>query len=159
MSKLIQRNIEGYAHWVELASPILMGVLHITPAKSGSNPTYDLEQLWRRIVFNICVSNVDDHLRNHGFLLDQNGWRLSPAYDMNPNPNGHGLKLNISESDNAQDLALAKEVSSYFRIREEKAASIIKEIVGVVSAWHIKARRLKTPGREQDRMASAFLSS
>lgn len=124
--------------------------------QNGSQPACDLEQLWRRIVFNICVSNVDDHLRNHGFLLDQNGWRLSPAYDMNPDPNGHGLKLNISESDNAQDLALAKDVSSYFRIKEEKAASIIQEVVAVVNTWNVEARKLKIPVSAQDRMASAF---
>ena len=82
--------------------------------KQGAQPEKDLEQLWRRIVFYICVSNVDDHLRNHGFLLQPHGWVLSPAFDINPVADGHGLKLNISETDNSQDLALVKEVAQYF---------------------------------------------
>ncbi|MEK7692307.1 MAG: HipA domain-containing protein, partial [Bdellovibrionota bacterium] len=76
-------------------------------AKEGAAATSDLEQLWRRIVFFICVSNTDDHLRNHGFILRSKGWALAPAYDMNPVATGDGLHLNISESDNAQDLDLA----------------------------------------------------
>lgn len=66
----------------------------------------NLEQLWRRIVFNIAVSNCDDYLRNYGFLLTPQGWRLSPAYDMNPDEYGIGLKLNISENDNSLDFDL-----------------------------------------------------
>lgn len=67
----------------------------------------DLEELWRRIVLSICVGNTDDHLRNHGFLLTRGGWRLSPAYDVNPNPDALGLSLNIDELSNALDLDLA----------------------------------------------------
>ena len=125
--------------------------------QNGSHPTRDLEQLWRRIVFNICVSNVDDHLRNHGFLLETDGWRLSPAYDMNPNPHGHGLKLNISETDNAQDVRLAKEVAPYFRVKPKKESSIIQGILSVVSTWRTEANRLKISISAQDRMASAFI--
>ncbi len=77
----------------------------------GSNTPADLEQLWRRIVFSICVSNTDDHLRNHGFMLKPEGWALAPAYDMNPDAHGAGLKLNISETDNAQDIELALSVA------------------------------------------------
>ena len=66
----------------------------------------DLDELWRRIVSSICVSNTDDHLRNHGFLFREGGWILSPAYDMNPVETGSGLSLNISETDNAQELDL-----------------------------------------------------
>lgn len=78
----------------------------------GANTASDLEQLWRRIVFFVCVSNTDDHLRNHGFMLTDSGWALAPAYDMNPDPHGEGLKLNISESDNAQNLELVLEVAA-----------------------------------------------
>ena len=91
--------------------------------QNGSRPKQDLEQLWRRIVFYICVSNTDDHLRNHGFILESNGWALSPAFDMNPSSEGEGLKLNISLTDNAQDLKLAEEVAGYFRIKPEMAAT------------------------------------
>jgi serine/threonine-protein kinase HipA len=124
--------------------------------QNGSHPALDLEQLWRRIVFYICVSNVDDHLRNHGFLLDSNGWRLSPAYDMNPDPNGHGLKLNISESDNAQDLALARDVAPWFRVKSADAANIIQEVLHAVKTWPREANDLRISTGAQERMACAF---
>src|SRR4249919_1840838 len=84
----------------------------------------DLEELWRRIVFSICVKNTDDHLRNHGFLLKDTGWILSPAYDINPNEYGRGLSLNISEKDNSLDLDLALSVAPYFRVTKQKAKKI-----------------------------------
>lgn len=122
----------------------------------GAEPSEDLEQLWRRIVFFICVSNVDDHLRNHGFILKPNGWILSPAFDINPVSTGNGLKLNISETDNAQDLMLAEEVAEYFRLKPNKAKKIIQEIVNVVSDWRKEATKLQISTREQDRMARSF---
>ncbi len=124
--------------------------------RSGAEPTLDLEELWRRIVFFICVSNVDDHLRNHGFLLDQKGWRLSPAYDINPVATGNGLKLNISESDNSQDLDLARSVAKQFRLSKKKADTIIIEVVSGVKKWKKVATDLKIPRAEQDRIAPAF---
>lgn len=124
--------------------------------QQGGQPEQDLEQLWRRIVFFICVSNVDDHLRNHGFLLRSHGWVLSPAYDINPVAHGNGLKLNISETDNSQDLALAKEVSKYFRVKSDRADEIIQEVVNVVSKWRNEADLLGISVGEQNRMASAF---
>ncbi|MCP3880584.1 MAG: HipA domain-containing protein, partial [Sulfitobacter sp.] len=78
------------ASYLELADVLI---------RLGANTRADREQLWRRIAFSVCASNTDDHLRNHGFLLKPNGWSLAPAYDMNPDPHGAGLKLNISESD------------------------------------------------------------
>jgi serine/threonine-protein kinase HipA len=124
--------------------------------RHGAQPDQDLEQLWRRIVFYICVSNVDDHLRNHGFILQPNGWMLSPAYDINPNPRGDGLKLNISESDNAQDLALAREVARYFRINRSRANKIIDEVTSATKQWRMEADLIGIPSREQKQMASAF---
>lgn len=124
--------------------------------RQGAKPDQDLEQLWRRIVFNICVSNVDDHLRNHGFILQSNGWILSPAFDMNPVAHSDGLKLNISEADNTQDLMLAKEVAEYFRIKPKRANKIIQEVVKAVKNWRKEACSLGISKREQDRMANAF---
>jgi serine/threonine-protein kinase HipA len=115
-----------------------------------------MEELWRRIVFFICVSNSDDHLRNHGFLLESAGWVLSPAYDINPVPYGEGLSLNISEGDNAQDLDLAREVAVYFRIKAARAEVIIGEIVTVVKTWRKVARQFGISKLEQERMAPAF---
>lgn len=122
----------------------------------GSESNHDLEQLWRRIVFFICISNVDDHLRNHGFLLGLKGWRLSPAFDINPVARGNGLKLNISESDNAQDLELAREVAPYFRLKKLKADKIIQEIVCIVREWRKEANILGISHMEQEKMARAF---
>lgn len=79
--------------------------------------------------FFVCVSNVDDHLRNHDFLLERGGWTLAPAYDMNPVESASGLKLNISETDNSQDLELVKDVASRFRVKATRAKKIIKEVV------------------------------
>ena len=122
----------------------------------GAQASRDLEQLWRRIVFSICVSNVDDHLRNHGFLLRPDGWELSPAYDMNPVASAQGLKLNISENDNAQDLDLAKEVAPYFRVATPKAKEIVEEVLVAVRNWKRVATSLGISPSEQSRMARAF---
>jgi len=123
----------------------------------GAQPDADLRELWSRMVFNILVSNTDDHLRNHGFILmPGKGWRLSEAYDMNPVPESRGLKLNISESDNAMDLGLARSVAPYFRVPKHTADAIIDTCQAVVKQWPTIANSLQVPTREQDRMASAF---
>jgi serine/threonine-protein kinase HipA len=124
--------------------------------RNGANVESDLEQLWRRIVFNICVSNTDDHLRNHGFLLTNQGWVLSPAYDINPIETGMGLKLNISENDNALDLDLALEVAPFFRLNQPQAKRITEEIKEVVSTWQIVANKYKIGRNEQEMMSRAF---
>ena len=117
----------------------------------------DLEQLWRRIVLSVCIKNVDDHLRNHGFVLGKNGWRLSPAYDINPTAYGAGLSLNISENDNSIDLQLVFEVAKYFRINKSKANKIINDIKLVVSKWQDVANELAIPRVQQEIMQTAFL--
>lgn len=123
----------------------------------GAQTDADLRELWLRIVFNLLVSNTDDHLRNHGLLLEPGrGWRLSPAFDMNPTPNAHGLKLNISEADNAMDVALAQSVAPYFRVSVEQAKEIISRQIRVVSQWRTIADSLAIPGRGQQQMESAF---
>ena len=122
----------------------------------GANPSADLEQLWRRIVFFICVSNTDDHLRNHGFMLEPAGWTLAPAYDMNPDPQGAGLTLNISETDNAQDIDLALSVASVFRVKKSRAREIVSEVIGVVTDWRSVAASLGLAVSAQDRMRRAF---
>ena len=98
---------------------------------------------------------MDDHLRNHGFFLQPHGWNLSPAYDVNP-VRWDGLKLNISETDNSQDLDLAKEVAVHFRIKPKQADQIIQEVVKAVNHWQKEATALKISSREQDRMSRAF---
>lgn len=124
--------------------------------QNGANVNEDLEELFKRIVFSIAISNTDDHLRNHGFLLTKSGWTLSPAYDLNPNKYGVGLKLNISENDNSLDFNLAVSVAPYFRLSEERAVELIDEIKKVVSGWRNVANKYKIPNFEQDMMRSAF---
>ena len=125
--------------------------------RHGAQTNTDLKELWSRIVFNILVSNTDDHLRNHGYILiPGKGWRLSEAYDLNPVARSDGLKLNITENDNALDLELAREVAEYFRLGLTEADDIIANFRGIVSQWRIIAERLRLPGREQELMAEAF---
>ena len=124
--------------------------------QQGADPNADLEQLWRRIVFFICVSNSDDHLRNHGFLPEPKGWRLAPAYDMNPVPDAEGLRLNISETDNAQSLELAKDVATYFRVKAPRAAEMIKEVVAGVKQWRKVAKSLGISSSQTNQMDRAF---
>ena len=94
----------------------------------GADPKTDLLELWKRIVFNMAVSNTDDHLRNHGFILTQYGWRLSPLYDVNPVPVGDVLSLNVSENDCTIDYGLAVEVAPYFGIQKKEAEDIVQRI-------------------------------
>jgi serine/threonine-protein kinase HipA len=113
--------------------------------QQGSNADTNLEELWRRIVFSIAVKNTDDHLRNHGFMLHQGGWKLSPAYDINPVPHGNGLTLNISSADNSLDYGLALSVANYFRVNTEKAETIIDGVKKVVSDWRKTAKHFNIP--------------
>ena len=122
----------------------------------GAEPKRDLEQLWRRILFNVCVSNTDDHLRNHGFLLTKRGWRLSPAYDMNPNETGTGLKLNISENDNSLSVDLVMSVAGYFSLDETKSKAILNEMQGMISKWNDVAKNVGISNVERQRMSVAF---
>lgn len=116
----------------------------------------NLEQLWRRIVFNVAVSNCDDHLRNHGFLLTSRGWMLSPAYDINPDEQGMGLKLNISEDDNSLDFELVLSVAPYFGVDAKHADHILKEVRAAVAAWRDVAAAYGIPRSEQEMIAGAF---
>lgn len=123
-------------------------------ASQGAQAKADLEELWTRIAFNVLVSNTDDHLRNHGFLLTPNGWRLSPAFDMNPNPTGTGLTLDIDENDNALDLELVRSVAHYFRV--SKPDAILDRLDSAISTWRDVAQMVGIPQREQDALAVAF---
>lgn len=122
----------------------------------GCDVERDLHELWRRIVFFICVSNTDDHLRNHGFLLACSGWKLAPAYDVNPNPLGTGLHLNISETDNSLSLDLARDVAEYFRLKKVEAGTIVDQVVSAVGHWRRVAEEMEIPRGEQELMRPAF---
>lgn len=150
MTLLDRRDGEGAlegASYIEIADILI---------RSGARPDSDLEQLFRRIVFCVCVSNTDDHLRNHGFLLSEEGWTLSPAFDMNPDPHGSGLSLNISDSDNALDLDLVRETAPLFRVDDHRAREITGEVQTAVRGWREVARAQAISKSEQDMMQSAF---
>ena len=100
---------------------------------SGASPAEDLAELWSRIVFSMAVSNTDDHLRNHGFILTSTGWRLSPLYDINPVPTGDQLSLNVNEYENSIDFSLALEVSEYFGLNSQIAEEKVDRIRHIVS--------------------------
>ncbi|MGN1025932.1 MAG: type II toxin-antitoxin system HipA family toxin [Faecousia sp.] len=99
---------------------------------NGAAPKKDLVELWKRIVFNMAVSNTDDHLRNHGFLLTASGWQLSPLYDVNPIPYGEYLALNVSEDDSTISFDLAIETAAYYGITRKEAEKMVNQISKVV---------------------------
>lgn len=126
----------------------------------GAAPKEDLEALWRRIVFDILISNTDDHLRNHGFLYaGADGWRLSPAYDLNPVPTDikpRILATMIDEADGTASLELALSVAGYFDIDDGRAKKIAKEVGQAVAHWRTVAEKAGITDAEIGRMASAF---
>lgn len=124
--------------------------------RNGSRVEQDLEELWRRIVLSILISNTDDHLRNHGFILSEKGWWLAPAFDLNPVENATGLSLNISENDNSLDLAVARGVAPFFRIKNQRAADIIQQVQEAASGWKRIAKKYGISPAEQERMETAF---
>jgi len=142
-----ERDSHAGASYLELADFLM---------NYGAKVNDDLEELWKRIVFNISVSNTDDHLRNHGFILTEKGWILSPAFDINPDEQGAGLSLNISESDNSLIYDLALDVADYFRVKKDKAEKIIEEIKSKVSEWKTIAHKLNIPKSELLVMEKAF---
>ena len=99
---------------------------------NGADPGADLPELWKRIVFSMTVSNTDDHLRNHGFLLTKTGWRLSPLFDVNPVPYGDMLSMNVSVNDARIDPDLALETASYFGLEAKKARAEVGRILSLV---------------------------
>lgn len=123
---------------------------------SGAEIELDLHQLWRRIVFSIAISNTDDHLRNHGFILSEQGWRLSPAYDINPSIDKIGLAMNIDSTNNALDFDLAKSVGEYFQLNEIQMDAIIDAIKKELKNWRSLAKEIGISRAEQQLMESAF---
>ncbi len=122
----------------------------------GAMINENLEQLWRRIVFNIAISNTDDHLRNHGFILTSKGWILSPAYDINPSIDKDGLALNIDIDNNALDFELAKSVGEFFRLSDKEMETILTEVKTAVSDWENTANTIGILRNEQQIMSKAF---
>lgn len=126
----------------------------------GAAAKEDARALWRRVVFSVLISNTDDHLRNHGFLhAGPDGWRLAPAYDLNPVPvdiKPRVLSTNIDLDDGTAALGLASSVAPYFGLERREASAIASEVGAAVATWRQEAARQGLTSPEIDRMASAF---
>ena len=123
----------------------------------GAQPKQDLVELWKRIVFYMAVSNTDDHLRNHAFIFTENGWRLSPLYDVNPVPYGDELSLNIDEEDNSINIDLAIQTAVRFGISEADAMTYAKNILSLVQEnWEKRATAYGLSRRLIEEMRPAF---
>ncbi len=121
--------------------------------------TEDLLELWRRIAFTVLISNTDDHLRNHGFLhAGTHAWILSPAFDMNPNPEPGPKELccAIDDSDTTASVAHLQEVADYFRLNAEQARAVLKEVSAAVARWREVARQYGLTEHDIEEMAPAF---
>ena len=107
----------------------------------GAHATADLEQLFRRVAFNVTVGNRDDHLRNHGFVLGANGWRLAPAFDVNPNIDKAEHVLNSDDADNRPRLETVLSTSAFYGLTPERGKQIVKEVMSAVDGWQEAARK------------------
>ncbi|WP_241048905.1 type II toxin-antitoxin system HipA family toxin [Achromobacter xylosoxidans] len=116
----------------------------------------DLEQLFRRVTFNVAVGNRDDHLRNHGFVLAKTGWRLAPAFDVNPNIDKAEHVLNIDDVDNRPSLETVLNTSAFYGLDDVQARQIVDEVVMIVDRWQDAARRMRISGADIDLTAGAF---
>jgi serine/threonine-protein kinase HipA len=122
----------------------------------GADTRSDCEQLFRRVLFNVLIHNTDDHLRNHGFFVDESGLRLSPAYDINPSVDRKELTLAINEVETACDVSIAMEASRDYGLRAREAADALRQVRDAVAGWREEATGLNIPKAEQDLMADAF---
>jgi serine/threonine-protein kinase HipA len=125
----------------------------------GARTQSDCAELFRRVVFSICISNTDDHLRNHGFLVESTGLVLSPAFDINPNPHKDHLSLAIDEIDTSLNLDIARATGTMYGLKKNLVAEIIRDVRDAVASWRREADELGISRREQEMMSRAFLPS
>jgi serine/threonine-protein kinase HipA len=116
----------------------------------------DLDQLFRRVVFNVITAHRDDHLRNHGFLANKAGWRISPAFDLNPIPTNPEHALSVDEQDHAPSLDVARATAEYYRLKSPRVEEIIREVNGAVEPWRSVASTAAIDRDEIEIMAEAF---
>jgi len=116
----------------------------------------DLRQLFRRVAFNVAVGNRDDHLRNHGFVLERTGWRLAPAFDVNPNIDKAEHVLNIDELDKRPDLQTVLDTAAFYGLNGGQARRVVDEVAAAVAGWRAVARRLRIARAEMALLEGAF---
>ncbi len=148
MTLLDKEQSEG-ASYLELAQLIRdRGV--------GAHVETDLEQLFRRVAFNVAVGNRDDHLRNHGFLMGQDGWRLAPAFDVNPNVDKADHVLNIDDVDNRPSIEAVRNTATFYGLTEARGDALIEEVMVAVDGWRALARRTRIAAADIEVTAAAF---
>jgi serine/threonine-protein kinase HipA len=124
--------------------------------RQGVDTRQDTHQLFRRIVFSILIHNTDDHLRNHGFFVEDRGVRLSPAFDVNPSVDRDDLTLAINETETACDIEIARAAHRMYALTLKQADGLIGEVLAAVKTWRQEAETLRIRRSEQDQMATAF---
>lgn len=128
--------------------------------RHGASPKADSQAVWRRVVFNILISNTDDHLRNHGFVwVGLNGWRPSPAYDLNPTPpdlRPRVLSTMIDEHDSTASMEIAFNAAGYYKLKPEEARKVAAEVARAVSTWRKTAAQFGATEKDIERMSTAF---
>lgn len=123
----------------------------------GAQTQADCEELFRRVVFSICISNTDDHLRNHGFFVETTGLVLSPAFDINPNPHKKHLSLAIDEADTSLNLDAARAAGALYGLKKNRVTAVMREVRDAITSWRSEADDLGIARREQETMSRAFL--
>jgi serine/threonine-protein kinase HipA len=147
---MLNRQDGENASYLELAE-------FLSTQGSPTHKQADLHELWTRIAFNILVSNRDDHLRNHGFILSADGWRLSPAYDLNPTIERSHHQLAIDSNDPTPDLGLAVATAGFYGLKTGQADRILKRVKAAVGTWRTVATNHRLPRAEIELVAQAFL--
>lgn len=148
---LLNRTDKEEASYIDLAQ-------FIAEQGSPAHIAGDLRQLFTRVAFNIAVANRDDHLRNHGFLRTPEGWRLSPAFDMNPSSKKLEHVLGIDEGLHAPSLAVLLETDLYYALERPAARAIVDQVLAVVASWRARAKSLHIAQADIEEMASLFMT-
>jgi len=148
MTLLRKEQSEG-ASYLELAQ-------FLRAQGDAAHAAGDLAQLFRRVAFNVAVGNRDDHLRNHGFILGETGWRLAPAFDVNPNIDKAAHVLNLDDADNRPSLQTVLDTAPFYALAPNRARQIVEEVAKAVDAWQGTARRARIANADIELMAGAF---
>lgn len=128
--------------------------------KYSFSPRAELHQLWKRLAFNMLISNTDDHLRNHGFILADNHWRLSPLYDVNPIPYGNHLSLTVDGNNDMIDLSIALDTAPFYDLPRDDAEKYISWSASIITrSWKKIALHYGAPRKSIEYMKAAFLSA
>ena len=148
MTLLRKEHSEGTSY-LELAQ-------FLRSSGDGAHAGADLEQLFRRVVFNVAVGNRDDHLRNHGFVLGANGWRLAPAFDVNPNIDKAEHVLNIDDVDSHPSLETVLATAQFYGLSADRAKLVVEEVASAVDGWRDASRRAGIAAADVELTAGAY---